>query len=221
MSQKIPPFPPRLHRSPLPDLQQPLRKQQPPEAAKTATGQSKALQQTEDLRLSLQKLASGQEHENDQSFKAFTKLSRTLEQTFAAASKMERGLGEKELRQGGLRRIDTSLRKLLKGLGMPAQQAKSLSRGISAAMAAENPKLSHFSVTGSGAARTNNSFELATIVTPPLATAISLDSGDFTLRPFRPPPDRSPRHPSGPPTTAAQASDPELEQTPTAAAQAE
>ncbi len=59
------PFNPRLHRSPLPDLKKPARKQHRPEATEKIAAESKALQQSEFLRLSLQKLAAGREYEDD------------------------------------------------------------------------------------------------------------------------------------------------------------
>lgn len=155
------------------------------------------------LRTTLQKLSAGREYRDEKTFKDFTKLATTLEQVFGQARDVEREEGETELKQGGLRRIDTDLRKLFKGLGMPPQLAKSFSRGISDAMSAKNAEQISFSLTssrsfdlslqqeqlgylatgdGSGVvAAVSSSFQLTAVQTHSVDVAINLRTGEFSL----------------------------------------
>jgi len=202
MSQEINPSAPLIQRPPLPDLQQPNR-DQPAAKQKPEVEEKRQLQPEELLRSTLKRLSGGREHEDDKSFKAFTKLSRSLEKTFGEAEKVEREDGERELKQGGLRRVDKDLRKLFKGLGMPPQLAKHFSRGISNAMGNEDVEQINFSMTSSRsfnldvqqqqsgylasgdgsmvAASVNNSFQLSTVQTQSLDISINLRTGEFSL----------------------------------------
>lgn len=190
-------------------IQRPQPSLRASERHQTATTQGKAARKKEQiptenlLRSTLQKMSAGREHQDDESFKEFTKLSRALAQTFGEAQQVNRDEGERELKQGGLRRIDTDLRKLFKGLGMPPQLAKYFSRGISDAMSNDAVEQISFSLTssrafnldvqqqqsgylasgdGSGvAAGVSNSFQLAAVQTRSLDISINLRTGEFSL----------------------------------------
>lgn len=199
MSQEIAPS---LLRPQRPTLQ-PVERNQPVAAWDKAAPKKLPFPTENVLRTTMQKLSAGREYQDDESFKEFTKLSRTLEQTFSEARKVDRSEGERELKQGGLRRIDTDLRKLFKGLGMPPQLAKHFSRGISEAMLGDDVEQISFSLTSSRsfsldsqqrqsgylsygdgslvAAGVSSSFQLSAVQTRSLDVSINLRTGEFAL----------------------------------------
>lgn len=204
MSQEINPSAPLLQRAPLPDLQQTAPGKKPTGIPPSDLATDKEPQRIDFLRSTLQQLTGGREHEDDKSFKAFTHLSRSLEQAFIGARKVDREDGEKELKQGGLRRIDKDLRKLFKGLGMPPQLAKHFSRGITDAMRSEDVEQVSFSLTSSRsfhldvqqqqsgyiasgdgsmvAAGISNSFQLSAVQTRSVDISINLRTGEYSLQ---------------------------------------
>lgn len=155
------------------------------------------------LHTALQKLSGGREYRDEKTSRDFTKLSHTLEQVFSQAHKVEREEGEAELKQGGLRRIDTDLRKLFKGLGIPPQLAKSFSRDISDALSAEDAEQISFSLSSSRSfdlsrqqeqlgylssgdsngvvAGVSNSIQLSAVQTHRVDVSLNLRTGEFSL----------------------------------------
>ncbi len=206
MSQEIDTTSPLIRPSNLPNLQktvletkQQTDKKTTPELQKPAD----KLQEGGFLRSILGELSAGREYNDDKSFKNFTRLTRSLEKFFTAADKVDREEGEKELKQGGLRRVDHDLRKLFKGLGMPSQQAKHFSRAMTDAMGQEGVEQINFSLTSSQAfqmelqqkqsaylatgdgnaiaAEVSNSFQLSAIQVRSLDLSLNLRTGDFSL----------------------------------------
>ncbi|SHI55373.1 hypothetical protein SAMN02745165_00388 [Malonomonas rubra DSM 5091] len=202
MSEEINQIIPVIQRAPLPDLkQESTRPQQAPQTFQRPE-QSESKTETA-LRTSLEKLSAGREYSDDKSFKAFTKLSRTLEKMFGDADKVDRDDGERELKQGGLRRIDTDLRKLFKGLGMPPQLAKHFSRSLTDAMRDEDVEQVNYSFTSSrsfslemqqeqlgylasgdgsmAATGISSRFQIEAVQTHSLDISINLRTGEFSL----------------------------------------
>ena len=70
--------------------------------------------------------------------KTFDMLGASLRKAFAEAPQVGDKQGVDEMREGGLRRIDKDVRKLLKGLGMPPQAAKFFSRNVMQAIRSED-----------------------------------------------------------------------------------
>jgi len=137
MGQKIDQISTSISRTKLPDLTKQVRGQSQPAEKKSSQSAAESHQSTP-LRSILSELTAGREYSDDKNFKNFTHLARSLEKYFSGAETVDRQTGGKELSQGGLRRIDTDLRKLFKGLGVPPQQAKQLSRAIATAIGQKN-----------------------------------------------------------------------------------
>ena len=74
---------------------------------------------------------------DDRSIKAFAELSTSLERALSKATPVDAQTADKEITEGGLRRIGKDLSKLFKGMGLDSHLAKQLSRGITASMQQE------------------------------------------------------------------------------------
>lgn len=201
MSCEISTATPLHSRASLPD---PLQKQTAQTTAEETAVKSAAVPQRCDLfRNAVAKLSAGSGHEDRHSVKIFTELVRSLEKVFGEASKVDRDTGQEEMKQGGLRRIGKDLRKLFKGLGLPPQLAKQISRGMTDALQNQNVDQLNFSMTatrsvnldvhqlqagylasGDGstiAAASSDSLQLSAIQVRSLAVSLNLRSGEFTM----------------------------------------
>jgi len=147
MSQEITQASSLIQNQTLFDVQKIVEVEKNVTAPQTFTESSQSPQPLDFFRSALHKLADGREYSDEKSFKTFNKLSGTLEKFFTKAQKLDREEGHNEMRQGGMRRIETDLRKLFKGLGMPPQLAKHFSREITSAMRAEDVEQVNFSLT--------------------------------------------------------------------------
>lgn len=106
------------------------------------------------------------------SLKAVSHLKESLEKATSKAVSVEKDTAEQEIKMGGLRRVGKDLKKLFKGMGLPPQLAKDLSRGITQAMRSEDVDQINFSLTTSRA---------ATIEMTQTQTAYS-ETGDGSLK---------------------------------------
>lgn len=205
MSQEIDKTAASISRAKLPEMSKSTRNQAQTADNKSAAKPTAEPQQSSSLRTILSELTAGREYSDDNSFKNFTHLVRSLDKYFSEAETVDRQTGTKELQLGGLRRIDTDLRKLFKGLGIPPQQAKQLSRDIAAAIGNNGVEQIDISLStsnqtqlesqqtrgtyqASGAGRSGvtvekNSFQLAVINTKRVDISLNLRSGAFTLSP--------------------------------------
>lgn len=83
------------------------------------------------------------------SLKALSHLGKSLDKAFSEAKQVDQETAEEEIKQGGLRRIGKDLRKLFKGMGLPPQAAKQMSRDITSAMKSGSTEQISFSLTTS------------------------------------------------------------------------
>ncbi|MBN1957113.1 MAG: hypothetical protein JXQ81_06675 [Desulfuromonadales bacterium] len=84
---------------------------------------------------------------DDRSLKAFAELSNSLEKALDGATPVDAQTADKEITEGGVRRIGKDLSKLFKGMGLDPHLAKQLSRSITASMQQEGVEQVDFSLT--------------------------------------------------------------------------
>lgn len=202
MSQEITQASSLIKNQTLYNLPKPATEEKNVTAPQTFTESSQSSQSLDFLRTAMHKLSGGREYSDEKSFKAFNKLSGTLEQFFSKAERLGREEGHHEMRGGGMRRIDTDLRKLFKGLGMPPQLAKHFSREITSALRSEDVEEVNFSLTSTRSfnlamqqeqigylangdsavvAGVSNSFQLSAVQTHSVDVSINLRTGEFAL----------------------------------------
>lgn len=139
-------------------------------------------------------LSSYRKINDNKSLKAMAHLSQSLDKALADAKPVDKETAEEEIKQGGLRRIGKDLRKLFKGMGLPPQMAKQLSRGITETIRSEGVEQIDFSLTMTRAAALemtqtqtaytetgDGSITAASQTNQFMMTAVQVRSFDFSL----------------------------------------
>jgi hypothetical protein len=140
---------------------------------------------------------------DEKSLKALSHLSESLDKAYSNATSVDQETSEREIKHGGLKRVGKDLRKLFKGMGLPPQAAKTLSRGITYAMKEDSTSQINFSLTtsrstaiefsqtqtgylasGDGteeAVSTSNSLKISALRVRSFDFSINMDTGEYSF----------------------------------------